>query len=186
MKKFIDLYGAWDNFSTFEYETYNSTVKNLLKGNVMPLIQVTNRIVEIYNAPLYNIENKTQDVEINDRQKNGSYANLKFFDLTFRVNQIGQNFVLLKSGQAVKLVSILQNATEVKLIGKPFKDRISVYNEIDTTRFNIFKSRQEFSGPIMFDVLDIDGKFWELNIDGSDMRAYFPIYVEDGKSFGRA
>lgn len=186
MKKFIDKYGHWDNFSTFEYETYNSTVKNLLKGNVMPLIQVTNRIVEIYNAPHHNIVYKTQNVEISDQKKNGSYANLKFFDLRFRVNQIGQNFVLLKSGQAVKLVSISQNANEVKLIGKPFKDRKSVYDQIDTTRFNIFKSRQEFGEPIMFDVMDIDGKFWELNIDGSNMRAYYPIYVEDGKTFSRA
>ena len=86
MKKFIDLYGSWDNFSTFEYESYNSTVKNHLKGNVMPLTQVTNRIIEIYNAPQHTINSKTQDVEISDRQENGSYANLKFFNLTFRVN----------------------------------------------------------------------------------------------------
>lgn len=41
MKKFVDLYGPRDNFSTFEYESYNSTVKNLLKSNVMTLTQVT-------------------------------------------------------------------------------------------------------------------------------------------------
>lgn len=186
MKKFIDKYGHWDNFSTFEYESYNSTVKNLLQGNVMPLTQVTNRIVEIYNAPQHNIVNKTKDVEISDRQKDGSYANLKYYDLSFRVKQVGQNLILLKSGQAVKLVCILQNATKIQLIGKPFKHRTSVYNEIDTTRFNIFKSPQEFSEPIMFDFLDIDGKFWELDIDHSNMRAYYPIYVEDGKSFSRA
>lgn len=183
MKKYIDLYGNWDNFSTFEYESFNSSVKHLLQTNVMPLTQVTNRIVEIYNAPQYKVDSKTQDVEISDRQDNGSYANLKYFDLYFRVKQIGQNLVLLKSGQAVKLISILQKGSDVKLIGKPFKDRLSVYTEIDTTRFNIFKSREEFEESIIFDVLDIDGKFWELDIDHSNMKAFFPMYVEDGKSF---
>lgn len=187
MKKFIDLYGPWDNFSTFEYESCNSTVKNLLKGNVMPLTQVTNRIVEMYNAPEYSIKNKTQDVEISDRQENGSYANLKFFDLRFRVNEVGQNLILLKSGQAVKLVSIFTNANKVELIGKPFKYRTSVYSQIDTTRFNIFKSRQEFGEPVKFDVMDIDGKFWELSMDNSNsVSAFYPIYVEDGKSFSGA
>lgn len=185
MKKFIDLYGHWDNFSTCEYESFNSTVKNFLQGNVMPLTQVTNRIAEIYNAPQYTVGSKTQDIEISDRQDNGSYANLKYFDLTFRVKQLGQNLVLLKSGEAVKLISILQKESTVKLVGKPFKYRTSVYNEIDTTRFNIFKSPDEFGRPILFDVLDIDGKFWELDIDHSNKKAYFPLYVEDGKSFSR-
>lgn len=185
MKKFIDKYGHWDNFSTFEYESYNSTVKNFLKSNVMPLTQVTNRIVEIYGAPQHNVGSKTQDIEINDKQEDGSYANLKYFDLTFRVKQLGQNLVLLKSGQAVKLVSILQKESTVKLVGKPFKRRISVYDEIDTTRFNIFKSNEDFGEAITFDVLDIDGKFWQLYIDHSNMKAYFPLYVEDGKSFNR-
>lgn len=185
MKKFIDKYGRWDNFSTFEYESFNSSVKNFLHGNVLPLTQVTNRIVEIYNAPQHKIDNKTHDVEICDRQENGSYACLKFFDLTFRLKQVGQNLVLLKSGEAVKLVSILQVGSAVKLIGKPFKNRTSAYAEVDTTRFNIFKCREEFGHAISFNVSEIDGKFWAFNIDNSNNKVFFPMYVEDGKSFSR-
>lgn len=182
MKHFVEKYGPWDNFSTFEYESHNSTVKSYLKSNVKPLIQVTNRIVEIYSAPIQKIVNESQDIEISDEQNDGSYNRLKFYDLVFKINEIGQNVALLKSGQAVKLLFIRKVENGVKLTGKPFKNRESVYNEVDTRRFGIFKSRREFDYPITFDVMDIDGKFWELYIANS-MRAYFPIYVEDGKSF---
>lgn len=56
---------------------------------------------------------------------------------------------------------------------------------IDTTRFNIFKSNEKFGHPVTFEVKDIDGKFWQLNISDSDLSAYYPIYVEDGKTFSR-
>lgn len=125
----------------------------------MSLTQVTNRIVEIYNAPNLKANNTTDNVEISDRQEDGSYAKLRYFDLTFRVKQVGQNFVLLKSGQAVKLISILKEDATVKLIGKPFQRRSSVYTEIDTNRFNIFKCREQFGDPIIFEVSDIDGKY---------------------------
>lgn len=186
IKKFVDRYGPWDNFSTFEYESYNRTVKDFVKGNVKPLTQVTNRIMEVYNAPQYNIKSKTCDIEISDQQENKSYSQLKFYDLRFRTKQVGQNLVLLKSGQAVKLVNIQRNDTGISLTGRPFKHRTSVYNEVDSTRFNIFKSTQEFGDPIKFDVMDIDGKFWELAMNHANLSAYYPIYVEDGKSFSRS
>lgn len=186
MKKFVDLYGPWDNFSTFEFESQNRSVKDLVRGNVKPLTQITNRILEIYNAPQHKINNKTRDIEISDQQENKCYAKLKFYDLHFRINQVGQNLILLKSGQAVKLVNIRRNATGILLTGSPFKYRTSVYDELDSTRFNIFKSTQEFSDPINFDVMDIDGKFWELDMNHSNLKAYYPIYVEDGKSFSRS
>lgn len=183
IKYFVDLYGPLDNFSTFEYESLNCTVKSYLKSNVKPLIQVTNRIVEIYRAPKHNAINQSRNIQISGQRTDGSFAQLKFYDLVFRINQIGANLALLKSGQAVKLLKILQGENEVKLMGKPFKYRESVYDEVDTRRFNIFKSHEEFGNPITFDVMDIDGKFWELYIHNSTMKAYFPIYVEDGKSF---
>lgn len=185
MKKFVDLYGPWDNFSTFEYESQNRAVKDLVRGNVKPLTQVTNRIVEIYNAPLYNIKNKTYDIEVSNRQENNCYANLKFYDLHFRINQTGQNLLLLKSGDAVKLVKICRRSTGISLTGIPFQHLTSVYDEVDTTRFNIFKTTQEFGDPIQFDVLDIDGKFWEIDMNNSNCKALYPIYVEDGKTFSR-
>lgn len=183
MKRFVELYGPWDNFSTFEYESTNCTVKNYLKSNVKPLIQVTNRILEIYSAPKHNMVNQPQDIEISCQQNNGSYARLKFYDLIFKINDVGQNFALLKSGQAVKLLSILKVENGVKLTGKPFKNRESVYIEVDTRRFNIFKSNRDYDDAITFDIMDIDGKLWELYIANSNMKAFFPIYVEDGKSF---
>lgn len=133
MKKFVDLYGPWDNFSTFEFESCNSTVKNLLKGNVKPLTQIANRIVEIYQVPLQSFNSKTENVEIKDRQNDDSFLQLKFYDLNFNINSIGQNLVLLKSGQCVKLLSIIQNETKIILSGMPFKYRSSVYECIDTT-----------------------------------------------------
>lgn len=187
MKKFVELYGPWDNFSTFEYETQNSTIKNLLHGNVMPLTQITNRIVEIYNPPKYDFDRKNADIEIKDRQDDGSFSKLKYYDLTFSNNEIGQNFVLLKTGVAVKLVYIEHDhfSDKVKLTGKPFKHRSSVYSYVDTMRFNIFQSEYEFNNPITFEVSNIDGKLWKIDINNSSMSAYFPLYVEDGKSFSR-
>lgn len=186
IKKFVDRYGPWDNFSTFEYESQNRAVKDLVRGNVKPLTQVTNRIIEIYNAPLHKIKNKSCDIEVSDRQENNCYANLKFYDLHFRTKQIGQNLMLLKSGEAVKLVNICRNSTGILLTGKPFKYRLSVYSEVDTTRFNIFKTMEKFDHPIQFDVSEIDGKFWEIDMNESNFKALFPIYVEDGKSFSRS
>lgn len=185
-KKFVDLYGHWDNFSTFEYESYNSTVKDLIKSNVMPLTQLANRIVEIYNAPLRNTESK-YDIEVSGQFKNGSFSKLKYYDLSFRTNITGQNLVLLKSGQAVKLKSIFQdpNTSEIKLTGLPFKHYSSVYEEVDTRRFNIFKSEQTFGEIATFEIHQIDGKLWEIEIYNSNALAYFPIYVEDGKTFSR-
>lgn len=183
MRHFVDLYGPWDNFSTCEYESFNCTVKNYLKSNIKPLIQVTNRILEVYNAPKHNENQSRNNIQISDIQRDGSFAQIKFFDLVFRVNQVGANLVLLKSGQAVKLSKVVQGENEIKLTGKPFINRESVYDEVDTRRFNIFKCSGEFESPITFDVMDIDGKFWELYICNTNMKAYFPIYVEDGKSF---
>lgn len=187
MKKFVEIYGAWDNFSTFEYETYNSTVKNFLHGNVMPLTQIANRIVEIYNAPIHDFTGKDSDIEIRNRQEDGSFSKLKYYDLTFTTNAIGQNYVLLKSGVAVHLVRIEYDiiSEKIKMTGRPFKDRSSVYSYVDTTRFNIFKSEYEFDNSITFEANDIDGKFWKLDISNSSMSAYYPLYVEDGKAFSR-
>lgn len=185
MKKFVDLYGSWDNFSTFEYESYNSTIKNLLKGHAMPLTQIANRIVEIYQVPLYDFKRSSKNIEIKDRQDDGSFSQLRIYDMCFKPNDIGQNLVLLKSGQCVKLLSITQKRSRVVLSGIPFKHRSSVYDCIDTTRFNIFKSKQIFDRPIAFDAEDIDGKMWKLDIPDSSFSAYYPLYVEDGKSFSR-
>lgn len=183
IKHFVERYGNWDNFSTFEYESYNCTVKHFLKSNVKPLTQVTNRIVEIYSAPKHDFVKQPMNIEISDQQENGSFSKLKFYDLIFRIDQVGQNLALLKSGRPVKLLSIRQDKNGLKLTGKPFKHQESVYEVVDTRRFNIFKSSQEFDEPIMFDVMDLDGKYWELYMEGSSKKAYFPIYVEDGKSF---
>lgn len=183
MKHFVELYGPLDNFSTFEYESLNCTVRRYLKSNVKPLVQVTNRIVEIYSAPKNNMVNQQLDIEISGEQNDGSYAKLKFYDLVFRVNEVGSNLVLLKSGEAVKLMQILKDENEVKLTGKPFNYRESVYSQVDTRRFNIFKSGRDYGDAVTFDIMDIDGKFWELYIANSNKKAYFPIYVEDGKSF---
>lgn len=182
-KHFVQLYGSLDNFSTFEYESYNCTVKSFLKSNVKPLTQVTNRIVEIYSAPKHDSVNQPNDIEVSDQQIDCSFSKLKFYDLIFRIDQVGQNLALLKSGLAVKLLSIHQGKNGVKLTVNPFKNRESVYDEADTKRFNIFKSSREFHKPIDFDIMYLDGKYWELYMEGSSKNAYFPIYVEDGKSF---
>lgn len=185
MKKFVDIYGSWENFSAFEYETQNCAVKKLVRGNSKPLTQITNRLVEIYNVPLYTIDSKTCDIEISDHLENGCYANLKIFGLHFRIKQVGQNLMLLKSGTAVKLVNICVNSTGIKLTGRPFKHRSSVYKEVDTTRFNIFQAIYEFGQPIQFDVSEVDGKLWELDMNDGRFKAFFPIYIEDGVSFSR-
>lgn len=76
-------------------------------------------------------------------------------------------------------------SSEVKLIGRPFKYYSSVNDEVDTRRFNIFKSPQILGEIVTFNIEDIDGKCWELNIYNSSSKAYYPIYVEDGKTFRR-
>lgn len=188
MKKFVKKYGPWDNFSTFEYESCNSTIKNLLQSNVMPLTQITNRIVEIYNVKQHDFLSKNNNIQIKGRQRNGSFCQLKLYDLSFITNRDGQNYVLLKSGVAVKLIRIEYDPSmdKVELTGTPFKHRTSVFSCVDTARFNIFKSEYEFSDQIKFSVSDIDGKMWKLDIDNTNMSAYYPIYIEDGKSFSRA
>lgn len=185
MKKFIDMYGEWDNFSTFEFESYNSTVKNVLKGYNKPLIQIANRIVEIYQVPLQTFSAPTKNVEIKGRLNDGSFLQLRFFELHFETNKLGQDLVLLKSGQCVQLISINQRKDKVILSGKPFKYRTSVYDCVDTTRFNIFKSPQIFDDPINFGTDDIDGKMWKIDIVGTRYSAYYPLYVENGVSFTR-
>ncbi len=184
MKEFVEKYGPWDNFSTFEYETQNCTVKGFLHGNVMPLTQITNRIVEIYQAEKHDFCTQKSNIEIRDRQDDGSFSQLKYHDITFNINCVGQNFALLKSGEGVKLKRIYYNETtkKVELIGKPLKNRSSVYTQVDTLRFNIFKSN-EFGDKIKFSIDEIDGKLWKLDMNSSNMSAYYPIYIEDGKSF---
>lgn len=185
MKRFVEKYGPWDNFSTFEYESYNSTVKDFIHGNVMPLSQIANRIVEIYNTEKHEFGTEKRRIEIRDRQENGSFAVLKYYDLTFQINCVGQNFMLLKSGEGVKLTRIIYNVEtqSIELTGKPFQHRSSAYAHVNTLRFNIFKSCDEFSDEMKFTTDDIDGKLWKLNSNVSDMSVYYPLYVEDGKSF---
>lgn len=104
IKIFVERYGPWDNFSTFEYETFNSSVKHMVHGNVLPLI--INRIMEVYNAPHHDFDLKKTDIEVKDRLDDGSFSTLKYYDLTFKTNEPGQNYILLKTGVAVKLLSI--------------------------------------------------------------------------------
>lgn len=185
MKKFVDLYGPWSNFSTFEYESYNATVKNLLKGHVKPLTQIVNRIIEIYNVPLYNFNASKTNIQIKDRQDDGSFLQLKVHDLSFQINAVGQDWVLLKSGQCVKLISITQQEGRVVLSGEPLKNCSSAYDCVDTIRFNIFKSKPIFDQQIDFGVEDIDGKMWKIDMVDTSYSVYYPIYVEDGVSFSR-
>lgn len=187
IKVFVERFGHWDNFSTFEYETFNSSVKHMLHGNVMPLTQIANRIVEVYNAPKHNFDLKKKNIEVKGRLEDGSFSTLTYYDLTFKTHKCGQNFVLLNTGIAVQLLCIQHDifSDEIKLIGKPFKHRSSVYQCVNTMRFNIFKSECEFNKPITFGVNDIDGKLWKLVIENSSKSAYYPLYVEDGKSFSR-
>lgn len=186
MKKFVDLYGPWDNFATFEFESYNSNVKQMLHGNVMPLTQITNRIIEIYQSPKHNFGKVSHSAEITDRQDDGTFLQLIYHGLHFHRELEGQNYVLLKSGRSVKLVSISQDeaTSEIVLIGKLFKNCSSVFNNaVDTTRFNIFKSKLDFDSSIEFKIKDIDGKLWKLDIPDSIESAFYPIYIEDGKTF---
>ncbi len=55
MKKFVDIDGSWDNFSTFEFESFNCKIKDFLRGNYMPLTQITKRIIEIYQSPKHDL-----------------------------------------------------------------------------------------------------------------------------------
>lgn len=185
MKIFVDIYGPWDNFSTFEYESYNNAIKNLSKGSVKPLVQITNRIVEIYQAKQYNLKTTTdQNIELRGRQEDGTFVQLSYYDLCFKTNCDGQNYMLLKSGEAVELVSISHDLKtgKVAITGKPLINRTSVFDVVDTTRFNIFKCKLQFGRPITFDVKDIDAKLWKIDIPESIQSAYYPIYVEDGKN----
>lgn len=186
MKKFVDLYGPWDNFSTFEFESYNSKVKDMLHGNVMPLTQITNRIIEIYQSPKHNFGKEKHNAEVKDRQEDGTFLQLIYHDLHFNRELEGQNYVLLKSGLTVNLVSIFQDeaTSEIVLIGKPLQNCSSVFNNmVDTTRFNIFKCKLQFASNIEFNIKDIDGKLWKLDIPDSTESAFYPIYIEDTKSF---
>lgn len=187
MRKYVELYGPWDNFSTFEYESQNSSVKKLLEGHARPLAEVTNRIMEIYAAPSHSSDKISNDIEAKGRQEDGSFGQLKFYDLCFKPNESGQNLMLLKSGKGVKLISITQDRYTGKIVltGAPFRHQSSVYDEVDTTRFNIFKSQERFNDEITFEANEIDGKMWKLNIYDSTFSAYYPIYVENGKSFSR-
>lgn len=185
MKKFVDLYGEWDNFSTFEYESYNATVKNYIKSHNKPLHQIAYRIIEIYETPQFNINEKTKPIEIRDGKGDGSFQQLKYYDLTFNVNKSGQHFLLLKSGTCVKLSTIKTGENGVILSGFPFKNQVSVYDCVDTTRFNIFKSPDVYDQLIDFKLDEIDGKLWKINICDSNSSAYYPIYVTDGQSFSR-
>lgn len=145
-------------FSTFEYETHNCTVKNFLHGNVMPLTQVTNRIE--YNTEKHDFLTEKRNIEVKDRQKDGSFSQLKYYDLTFKINCVGQNYALLKSGEGIKLTRIFFNTSTNKIVltGKPLKHRSSVYNQVDTMRFNIFKSTNEFGDKMKFTIDELMGK----------------------------
>lgn len=185
MKKFVDIYGSWDNFSTFEYETYNAKVKSLIHGNVLPLTQLTNRIIEIYHSPKHDFGKSSYNTEVKQRKADGSFVQLIYRGLYFNSEVEGQNYVLLKSGRSVELVSIYQDevSSKIVLIGSPFKNCTSVFTDlVDTTRFNVFKCKLEFDASIDFDITDIDGKLWRLDIPDSLESAFYPIYIEDGKS----
>lgn len=151
----------------------------------MPLTQITNRISEIYNAEKHEFNTKQSEIEIRNRLEDGSFAQLKFYDMNFQVNRAGQNLMLLKSGECVKLthISFNDSTQSIELTGKPFRHRLSAYTQVNTLRFNIFKSRNEFLDEIKFSTEDIDGKFWKLDLDCLSMSVYYPLYVEDGKSF---
>ncbi len=186
MKKYVDIYGAWDNFSTFEFESYNSKVKDMLHGNVMPLTQITNRIIEIYQSTKNNFGNESHIAEVKDRQEDGTFLQLIYHDLHFNRALEGQNYILLKSGVSVKLISIFEDevTSEIGLIGASLQNCSSVFsNIVDTTRFNVFKCKLDFGSNIKFSIKDIDGKLWKMDIPNSLESAFYPIYVEDAKSF---
>ena len=184
LKIFTDLYGPLTVFSTFAYESENYSLKQMLRGSKLPVVQVANRIIEQYKAPKQ-MKASTNKILVQERISHQKYNRLQYCGLKFIANKKGQNWIMLKSCRFAKFLSVQHDNDRTLIEVKVVRDVSSLYENVDTTRFNIVKIRKTYLQAEMIELGDIDGKMWELSLEQADHHALFPIYIEDSKHFLR-
>lgn len=170
----VRTYGSLDNFSAFRFENYMASIKKRLRKNEKPLQQLYKRYNEIENCNsfLSNINNQTLNL-YKYLHNNGPVPDncdiqaqyLMMSNEKFNINCKGQNnnCCLLKSGQYVLILNIVQKNEDFFLIGKKFKYIKDVYElPYKSSTFNIkvmtINNDSIFSWPIT----DLLGKAWKI------------------------
>ena len=181
LKVFTDLYGPLTKFSTFAYESENYSIKQMLRGPKLPVVQVANRILEKYQAPK-TVESHVNKTIIQENITHSTFNRLQYCGLKFIADKKGQNWMLLKGSRFAKFIQVHNANNETKVEVKVVEHISSLYDTINTLRFNIVKIKKSFFPSMMIELAEIDGKLWELNLDQANYFALFPIYIEDAKN----
>ena len=145
--------------STFKFESQIFSLKKLVRSPNLRLTQVANRIEELCNAPKLN-ENLPQfdvSVRLLDSESE-SYRDMKCFGLKFSIEGEADCWVLSKQGEVLKIVSLKRSENDTVIIEtKRVKKLCSLYDIVDSRRFNIFKIRKEFEDiQLQISLYDVD------------------------------
>ena len=180
---FCEIYGPWEGFSTFKFESENFSLKKLVRSPNLRVTQIANRIEEACNAPkLKTTPHDHVNVTVRVPNEEGSYSKMKCFGLKFAVDEESESWILSKQREVLKIVRIKKGENNSVIIEtKRIKRLQSLYDIVDTRRFHIFKIQKDFdTEPLLISPKDIDGKFWAFDIENG-FHAMFPIYPESAK-----
>lgn len=145
----VKTYGPLDNFSAFHFENYMMSIKKRLRKNEKPLQQLYKRYNEIENCNsfLLNINNETLN-SYKYLHNNGPVSDnydiqsqyLMISNGKFNINckSRNNNCCLLKSGQYILILNIVQKNENFFLISKKLKYIKDVYESpCKSSDFNI-------------------------------------------------
>lgn len=170
----VKTYGPLDNFSAFRFENYMISIKKRLRKHEKPLQHLYKRYNEIENCNsfLLNINNETLN-SYKYLHNNGPVPDnydiqsqyLMMSNGKFNINCKSQNnnCCLLKSGQYVLILNIVQKNENFFLIGKKLKYIKDVYESpYKSSDFNIKVMTVNNDSIFSWPITDLLGKAWKI------------------------
>lgn len=176
-------FGSLDVFSTFPFENYLHSLKNILRKFEKPLPQIHRRLIEKNTANKYKQNNNTTKypILISSNKKDipfrcsQSYESIKFKDFILACSSQGDCFCFLKNNKVFMINHIgLQNENPI-IIGREFKNYSSLeFYPCNSQDMNVFVVTNDLTELKCYSVNEIVRKA-VLFPYGKDKFCIFPL-----------
>lgn len=140
-------FGALDNCSTFPFENFMSTLKNLIRKPDKPLIQVIKRFNEMHalksnpqkEKKMYTCTGPHTNGPLIENKEGLQYTTLNMEKCTIKTHIEADRFLLTNSNKIVKVFNIVDQKNSIYLICKQFEDISTLFDKpIKSTELDIY------------------------------------------------
>lgn len=162
----VEIHGPLDDFSNFLYENYLGHLKKLVKSPFKPLVQIKNRICEIYEYAL--LQEDQEGTIFNETSKTAS-INGVLLDSRFP-----NSIVSLKSSKIVRITKIMKINDVLNLTGYILNIENYFEEPIKSSTIGCFVTTGESPHQITFTLTDVKRKMVPFKIS-SDKILIIPM-----------